>query len=66
MISEQNAAGAVESTTDTFQTRRPGSVTGESIYDLSTVRRLYDDPSVEGEHLHDRALRRSKRRCSRK
>ena len=57
MISEQNAAGAVESTTDTFQTRRPGSVTGESIYDLSTVRRLYDDPSVEGKQLRDRALK---------
>lgn len=29
----------------------------QDIYDLSTVRRAYDDPSVEGEELRDRAKR---------
>lgn len=39
------------------QVHRPGAVRGEDIYDLSTVRRSYDDPSVEGAELRDRALR---------
>lgn len=42
---------------ESFQTRRPGAVTGESIYDLSTVTRSWDDPSVQGDDLKDRAMR---------
>jgi HK97 family phage major capsid protein len=38
-----------------FLTARPGR--GENIYDLSTVRRSFDDPTVEGRELRDRALR---------
>jgi HK97 family phage major capsid protein len=41
----------------TFQTARPGATRGENIYDLSTVRRSYDDPTVEGRELRDRAMR---------
>jgi HK97 family phage major capsid protein len=55
MIGDAVGKGAVESSTDTFQTRRPGSPTGGDIYDLSTVRRMFDDPSVEGNELRDRA-----------
>lgn len=40
-----------------FSTLRPGAVKGDNIYDLSTVRRQYDDPSVEGRDLRDRAKR---------
>jgi HK97 family phage major capsid protein len=47
----------LEQTTDVFQTTRPGVVKGDAIYDLSTVRRSWDDPSVEGSQLRDRALR---------
>src|SRR5262245_54104129 len=39
------------------QVARPGVVKGEDIYDMSTLRRSWDDPSVEGRELHDRALR---------
>src|SRR4029453_1435887 len=39
------------------QVSRPGVVKGEDIYDMSTVRRSWDDPTVEGRELHDRALR---------
>lgn len=40
-----------------FQTVRPGAVSGEDIYDLSTVRRSWDDPTTEGDQLRDRAKR---------
>jgi HK97 family phage major capsid protein len=56
-IAERAGKGSVEESIDTFQTRRPGSVTGDNIYDLSRVRRLYDDPTVEGKQLRDRALK---------
>jgi HK97 family phage major capsid protein len=52
---ENAQLGRVE-TTD-FQTRRPGAVTGADVYDLSTVKQVYTDPSVEGKDLRDRALR---------
>ena len=39
------------------QTRRPASPTADNIYDLSTVRRSYDDPSMEGRELRDRAMK---------
>jgi HK97 family phage major capsid protein len=41
----------------TFQTARPSAVRGEDIYDLSTVRRSYGDPGVEGTELRDRSRR---------
>jgi HK97 family phage major capsid protein len=41
----------------TFQTARPGVSRGEDIYDLSTVRRSWDDPGVEGGEMKDRAKR---------
>lgn len=47
----------VERTSDAFQTSRPGVVKGDAIYDLGTVRRSYDDPSVEGSQLRERAMR---------
>jgi HK97 family phage major capsid protein len=50
-------AESLEQTTDVFQTSRPGVVKGDAIYDLSTVRRSYDDASVEGNELRDRAMR---------
>ena len=40
-----------------FNTRRPGVVSGEDIYDLSTVNRSWGNPSVEGKELKDRAMR---------
>lgn len=40
-----------------FTTRRSDSVRGDNIYDLSTVRRSYDDPETEGRELRDRALK---------
>ena len=40
-----------------FQTARASSGRTENIYDLSTVRRSYDDPAVEASQLKDRALR---------
>jgi HK97 family phage major capsid protein len=40
-----------------FHTRRPGVVTGEDIWDLSTIERAWDDPSVEARQIHDRTLR---------
>jgi HK97 family phage major capsid protein len=55
MIAEMAAKGQVESSTDSFQTKRPGSPTGGDIYDLSSVRRTFDDPTVEGNELKDRA-----------
>jgi HK97 family phage major capsid protein len=39
------------------QVTRSGVVKGEDIYDMSTVRRSWDDPGVEGKELHERALR---------
>lgn len=39
------------------QITRPGVARGEDIYELSTVRRSYDDPEVEGRELRERALR---------
>jgi HK97 family phage major capsid protein len=42
---------------ETIQTPRGGSTQRENIYDLSTIRRSYDDPSVEGRELRDRALK---------
>ena len=56
-IAEMAANGQVEQTTDMFQTRRPGAVTGDNVYDLSSVRRVFDDPTVEGKELRDRARR---------
>lgn len=51
-------AGHVESVIGDFQTRRPGATpTGADIYDLSTVRRTFEDPAVEGKELRDRSLR---------
>src|SRR6266540_1808556 len=41
----------------TFQTAKPNVVRGEDIYDVSTVRRSWDDPTVEGKELKDRAKR---------
>lgn len=40
-----------------WHTARPGATRGENIYDLSTVRRSFDDPTVEGRELRDRAMR---------
>ena len=39
------------------QFSRPSAVRGEDIWDLSTVRRSYDDPEEEKRQLHDRAMR---------
>src|SRR6266498_1005409 len=50
-------AESVEQTTDVFQTSRPGVVKGDAIYDLTTVRRSWDNPSVEASELRDRARR---------
>jgi len=36
---------------------RAGVARGDDIYDFSTLRRSWDDPTVEGKDLHDRALR---------
>jgi HK97 family phage major capsid protein len=40
-----------------FQTRRPGAVTGNDIYDLSTINRSWDNPQAEAAQYHDRAMR---------
>jgi len=40
-----------------FQTRRPGVVRGDDIWDLSTITRSWDNPDQENRQLHDRALR---------
>jgi HK97 family phage major capsid protein len=40
-----------------IQFPRPGVARGDDIYDLSTVRRSYVDPEVEGRELRDRASR---------
>ena len=55
MILEVGKSGAVEQAVDMFQTRRPGSPTSGNIYDLSEIRRSFDDPKVEGRELKDRA-----------
>lgn len=39
------------------QFSRPSAVKGEDIYDLSTIERSWDDPSVEASQLRDRAMR---------
>jgi len=39
------------------QVGRSGVARGEDIYDLSTVRRSYDDPGMEGADLRDRSKR---------
>lgn len=46
-----------ERTNDAFHVQRAGVARAENIYDLSTVRRSFDDPSVEGADLRDRAKR---------
>jgi HK97 family phage major capsid protein len=56
-IARRAQRGAVEQTADAFQTSRPGVVKGDAIYDLSTIRRSWDDPSVEGRQLRDRSQR---------
>jgi len=38
-------------------TRRPSAVTGDAIYDLSSIQRDWTDPTVEGRQLRDRAKR---------
>jgi len=40
-----------------FHSRRPAAVTGDDIFDLSTVRASISDPRQQGVELHDRALR---------
>jgi HK97 family phage major capsid protein len=40
-----------------FNTRRSGTVTGEDIYDLSTVRSSFTNPEMQGRELRDRAKR---------
>lgn len=40
-----------------WHTSRPSATRGADIYDLSTIRRSFDDPAVEGRELRDRALR---------
>ena len=40
-----------------FHVRRANTPTGEDIYDLSNIRRVWGDPSVEREELRDHALR---------
>jgi HK97 family phage major capsid protein len=40
-----------------FYTSRPGVAKGDNIWDLSDVRRSYDDPGLEERELHDRGLR---------
>lgn len=40
-----------------FQTRRPSAVTGNDIYDLSTVRASWDNPVGQATELRDRAFR---------
>ena len=49
--SEQREAGS------SFQTRRPGAVSGNDIWDLSTVRMTADNPQAAGAELRDRAKR---------
>ena len=39
-----------------FQTRRPGTATGNDIYDLSTVRASFDNPERMKQELTDRAM----------
>jgi HK97 family phage major capsid protein len=39
------------------QFSRPGVTRGDDVYDLSTVRRSYDDPNQERDDLRDRAMR---------
>jgi HK97 family phage major capsid protein len=41
----------------TFQTKRPSSVRGDDIWDLSTVRASVSDPRQQGQELRDRALK---------
>ena len=41
----------------TFHTRSPGVPTGEDIYNVSDVRRVWGDPSVERAEFKDRGLR---------
>lgn len=48
---ENREAGAV------FHTRRPNAVTGDDIYDLSTVRMSADSPEAATRELRDRAKR---------
>lgn len=48
---EQREDGAV------FHTRRPGAVTGNDIYDLTTIRSSFADPTQARTELHDRAKR---------
>lgn len=40
-----------------FQIKKPGVTRGDDIWDLSSVRRNYDDPGEASRELHDRALR---------
>jgi hypothetical protein len=40
-----------------FQTRRPDAVTGEDIYDLTTVRSNFTNPHAMRTELRDRAMR---------
>jgi hypothetical protein len=48
---ESREAGA------SFQTRRPGTVVGEDIYDLTTIRSNFTNPHQMRTELRDRALR---------
>lgn len=40
-----------------FNTRKPGTPSGDDIYDLSTIRARFDNPSEAVGELHDRAMR---------
>jgi HK97 family phage major capsid protein len=44
-------------TMDIPLTGRPGVVRGQDVWDLGTVNRSFDDPSLEGQELKDRARR---------
>ena len=47
----------VEPASVPFQTRRPGAVAGNDIWDLSTITRSYDDPGKAKHQLDDRGKR---------
>jgi len=54
---EQVAGTEREERGVSFQTRRPGVVTGDDIYDLTTVRSSVGSPEAATRELHDRAKR---------
>ena len=56
-VKKNASAGKVEEIVDSFQVRRPSSVVGDAIYDLTSIRPDFMDASVAGRQLRDRALK---------